>query len=501
MIEKDSMALRLEIENETNLPDGGPVTFTIAGKRTVDIGRDQHLDWTLPDPSRFISGKHCEVRYKDGGYWLHDVSTNGTYLNGAEERMRGPHRLKSGDRFIVGQYIIVAAFDSDGMDADSASSSSRAAANAAASPGEFWGSADAVPPPIDPKLLRTPQEMARPARAEFLDWAASVPRAEPVSSSTPGAFARQAFPQAPLSEDTWAADPAPSRDYAPPPAARPVPPPPPPQSVQQQAPSPPPAPLAAPPSYSAPPPDAPVEPAAWNSPDEVAEPVQSSPFLRAKTPQRPVPPPAPTSLATDPASTDHVQADDDFLRMFATAAGLPADTFSAADRREVAQQLGIAFRTAVEGAMQLLKARNQAKQLTRSASHTMIEATGNNPLKFSPSPEEAMRIMFGGKSRSYLDARATFAQTFDDLKSHQLKTYAALQHAVSRLVNDLDPAIIASDFEKRKGGSLLSSKKAMLWEDYRARWDAHMLPQSGGPIAAFMLHFADYYDGAGGSGT
>lgn len=494
------MALRLEIENETNLPDGGPVTFTIAGKRTVDIGRDQHLDWTLPDPSRFVSGKHCEVRYKDGGYWLHDVSTNGTYLNGAEERMRGPHRLKSGDRFIVGQYIIVAAFDSDGMDADGASSSSRAAANAAGSHGELWGSADAVPPPIDPKLLRTPQEVARPARAEFLDWAASVPRAEPVNLSGAGAFARQTSQQAPLTEDTWGADPTPPRDYSPPPAARSFPPP---QMAPQPAPPPPPAPLAAPPLYSdsAPSPDAPIEPAAWNSADEAAEPVQSSPFLRAKTPQQPVTPPTPASPAVDPASADRVQADDDFLRMFATAAGLPADTFSAADRREVAQQLGIAFRTAVEGAMQLLKARNQAKQLTRSASHTMIEATGNNPLKFCPSPEEAMRIMFGGKSRSYLDARATFAQTFDDLKSHQLKTYAALQHAVSRMVNDLDPTIIASDFDKRKGGSLLSSKKAMLWEDYRARWDAHMLPQSGGPIAAFMLHFADYYDGAGGSGT
>ena len=94
------------------------VTFTIAGKRTIDIGRDQHLDWTLPDPSRFISGKHCEVRYMDGGYWLHDVSTNGTYLNGAEERMRGPHRLKSGDRFIVGHYVIAAALDADAFEAE-----------------------------------------------------------------------------------------------------------------------------------------------------------------------------------------------------------------------------------------------------------------------------------------------------------------------------------------------------------------------------------------------
>ena len=180
--------------------------------------------------------------------------------------------------------------------------------------------------------------------------------------------------------------------------------------------------------------------------------------------------------------------------MFATAAGLPADLFAGADRREVAQQLGMALRSAVEGVMQLLKARNQAKQITRSTSQTTIEATGNNPLKFSPTPEDALRIMFGSKSRSYLDAQATLTQTFDDLKSHQLKTYAALQHAVSRLVSGLDPAIIARDLEQNRGTFLLSSKKGKLWDDYRAGWDAHMLPESGGPVAAFMLHFTAYYD-------
>lgn len=83
------MVLRFNIENEPNLPDGGPVTFTVTGRRSVDIGRDRHLDWTLPDPARTISGKHCEVHFRDGGYWLHDVSTNGTFLNGADQRMRG----------------------------------------------------------------------------------------------------------------------------------------------------------------------------------------------------------------------------------------------------------------------------------------------------------------------------------------------------------------------------------------------------------------------------
>ena len=100
------MVLRFNIENEPNLPDGGPVSFTVTGRRSVDIGRDRHLDWTLPDPARTISGKHCEVHFRDGGYWLHDVSTNGTFLNGADQRMRGPHRLRDGDRLTIGHYII-----------------------------------------------------------------------------------------------------------------------------------------------------------------------------------------------------------------------------------------------------------------------------------------------------------------------------------------------------------------------------------------------------------
>ncbi len=68
----------------------------------------QYLDWTLPDPARFISGKHCEIRWHDGAHWLHDVSTNGTFIYGANGRMKAPHKLRDGDRFLVGHYIILA---------------------------------------------------------------------------------------------------------------------------------------------------------------------------------------------------------------------------------------------------------------------------------------------------------------------------------------------------------------------------------------------------------
>jgi hypothetical protein len=46
--ENRPMSLTLHLVNETTLPDGGPVSFRVNGKRSIDIGRAAHLDWTLP---------------------------------------------------------------------------------------------------------------------------------------------------------------------------------------------------------------------------------------------------------------------------------------------------------------------------------------------------------------------------------------------------------------------------------------------------------------------
>jgi type VI secretion system protein ImpI len=99
------MTITLRIENFDQLPDGGPVSYQ-ASRRSFEIGREQHLDWTLPDPNRVISGRHCEIRYEKDGYWLFDVSRNGTFLNNAGSRMKSPHRLQSGDRLQIGHYLV-----------------------------------------------------------------------------------------------------------------------------------------------------------------------------------------------------------------------------------------------------------------------------------------------------------------------------------------------------------------------------------------------------------
>lgn len=99
------MPITLRLDNFDQLPDGGPVEFS-AGARGFDIGREQHMDWTLPDPNRVISGHHAQIRYENGAYWLHDVSRNGTMVNGAPGRVQSPYRLNNGDRLQIGHYFV-----------------------------------------------------------------------------------------------------------------------------------------------------------------------------------------------------------------------------------------------------------------------------------------------------------------------------------------------------------------------------------------------------------
>ena len=172
------MTLILAIENFDRLPDGGPVRFQ-ARARGVDIGRDAHLDWTLPDPDRVISSKHCEIRFRDGGYWLTDVSTNGTFLNGSQQRLAAPTRLKAGDRLTIGRYVIGVALEDAPAPSPVMSSAPAPLAESARGPApDIWGGGEAAPPESRAAFRANP-----PARAQgdFLDFAAPVVPTTPAS--------------------------------------------------------------------------------------------------------------------------------------------------------------------------------------------------------------------------------------------------------------------------------------------------------------------------------
>ena len=81
------------------------------------IGRSLENDWILPDPDRFLSGRHATIDCRAGVYFLADVSTNGVYVNGSEKPLGkgNPRRLFDGDRLRMGDFEFQVSLD-EGQD-------------------------------------------------------------------------------------------------------------------------------------------------------------------------------------------------------------------------------------------------------------------------------------------------------------------------------------------------------------------------------------------------
>lgn len=350
------MFIGLKIDNVDKLPNGGPVSYR-AHDRGFEIGREGR-DWTLPDPDKFISGKHCEIRYESGGFWLYDVSRNGTFVNGANQRLARPHRLGHGDRLRIGRYIVSVSIE-DG---------------------------------------RVPVEPAGDPQP-------------PRQAAEPFAFAG----------DSFQASAAPS-------GAR----------TGHQLPS-----------------HGPSPAQAFLPPIAPGQPVEAS----------------------------------DILRAIAAGAGIPPETLSQRDPREVAAEIGSVLRSVVDELALLLKARAAAKVLAKSPHRTMVGSADNNPLKFVPGSDEILEIMFARRRAGYLDARRSIEDAFHDLKTHEFATYAAMQAALSRLLDDLSPDAI----EKKLPPASFTSKKGRAWDAFVATWEAKEGAHENGMLDVFLAYFSEAY--------
>ena len=442
--------LTLRIENETTLPDGGPLSISVEGTRGIDIGRDQYLDWTLPDPNRFISGKHCEIRWRDGNYWLHDVSTNGTFLYGADGRLKAPHKLSDGDRFLIGHYIILT--NISGQPATAAASFETAGSSASPDYENLWEPVGEAAPPIEARQLKASRDL-HPVKPDFLDWAVDLqtPRPGPASPSS-------VWSEPPLSDNA---------DWA--------------KSTPKPAP-PGPAPAAAVPT-----PRRPVwvtgEPQGpWATPPASETPKSSPPLVAENLDSR------------DNALVNGDNSAAGLVRLIARSAGLPDNAFAAQNPAQFAEEVGQLLRLLTENMRQLLEARQQAKRLARSSSQTTVQALDNNPLKFAPTTDEAMRIMFGPATESYLGATNAIAQGFDDVKAHQVKTFSAMQHALKRLMEEFSPEEIEKVSTLSRGIFGRGPNKPACWDTFTARWNAATRGQEDGILNSFMHYFAEYYD-------
>jgi type VI secretion system protein ImpI len=167
--------LKIRIENFDRLPNGGPLEYEV-DQRGFDFGRDSHLDWMLPDKGRIVSGKHCEVRFYDDAYWLVDVSTNGTFVNGSTKRVQNPYQLNEGDRLQVGEYVLSITINLPPK--RFASVDQPIAPQVQIEPrSNIWDAGGSPPPPLDVRELM-PKALPADIAPDYLNQALYVPQVE-----------------------------------------------------------------------------------------------------------------------------------------------------------------------------------------------------------------------------------------------------------------------------------------------------------------------------------
>lgn len=474
-----------------------PETRRVKGGE-FSIGRGPDNDWTLADPDRVLSKRHCVLAFRSGGWQLADMSTNGAFLNrDAEPVGQGePRDLRDGDRLRLGNYEIEVRIEEDiqpswNRDAPGAVAARGGQASSFSDPfgdDPFAPSGAAAQHGFgrDPLLGAPPgqgigrQGVQLPADYDPLaPDAFDAPFTGPTQSDhAPGIGHSFRLPASPIPDDEWDIDlstPAP-----PAPLVRPVSPPARPAAPLQ--------PEAIPDPFDDGPIVPPMVPAARAAPP--APPVQGDPFAAdpfAETPRlAPVaPPPAamPIPVAPMPSPPFPViepavrspfaepsdrpapvapvpVASADLMAAFLRGAGL--DDARPADPVAAMEGLGQAFRALVSGLRQALIARATVKGEFR-IEQTMIRARGNNPLKFSAGDDDALGALLGTGRRSDMTPAAAIANSLRDMRLHELATMAAMQTAVRALMERLNPAPLRAEGDKA-GGMLPAQKRARAFE-------------------------------------
>lgn len=137
------------------------------------------------------------------------------------------------------------------------------------------------------------------------------------------------------------------------------------------------------------------------------------------------------------------------------------------------RDIGGLLRAAVDGTLQLMAVRATTKHELRAAV-TMIQARGNNPLKFSPDATTGIEQLLQPTMRGFLAGPAAMSDAMNDLVGHSIGTVAGMRAALDGMLDRFEPGELEA---KLVGGSLLDSllpmnRKAKLWELYLQHFGA-----------------------------
>ena len=87
-------------------PQPGDI-FRLEKETTVIGALEKEADWPIVDLSRRVSRRHCEITKSGGRYFLVDVSTNGTWINGRPVPAGEPVLLRRGDLISIADDVVL----------------------------------------------------------------------------------------------------------------------------------------------------------------------------------------------------------------------------------------------------------------------------------------------------------------------------------------------------------------------------------------------------------
>ena len=177
------------------------------------------------------------------------------------------------------------------------------------------------------------------------------------------------------------------------------------------------------------------------------------------------------------------------------AAGLKPTDLAGSAPAEVMQGAGQILRYLVVGLTGLLQERAQLKEAFR-LSQTIIQGGQNNPLKFSPTVDDALRYLLGDRSESYLSAQEAIEAAFTEVKNHEQAVPKAMLQALQDLIERFDPEELRLQFDQglKRNPLLAGTNKLKYWELYEDCYQALIQGEEGKLPEAFSREFARAYE-------
>ena len=476
------------------------------GEQGGSIGRAADNDWVLPDPNFYTSGKHARIRRDGDGFVVEDLSTNGTFHN-SPDNLIGKSRsatLSDGDRLHIGEFVIVVSLDKAAPAAETASASS----DDGQDDEPLLEPDPAIPPPTAPErdefddLLESRRHTdPTPPDADDSDLPfasgggrgsvgldldsdendADTGATDPVGSGLQQSPEREYFSAPGVSTqpeddipDEW--DALLTGFFEPPSNQK--------SSPSQTAPESRPAPESKPDS------DPKAESARQDrqkqrSSDSIG--VKPSPPRpeRARSERKPEPPRRPAMRPDQSGVAASILHE---LGIGELAGDIDADDF--------AEQIGKVVRMVGEGLMQLLASRAEIKNEFR-IDQTRISSVQNNPLKFSPTTEEAMRRVFVDRDTpGFISGAEAFELALNDLRAHQVAILAAVQGAIESIILQFDPAQLEGKLKKISpiSASAPLIREAKCWNLFTSHYEEMAANLRHDAKRVFVREFAEAYE-------